>query len=126
MTSAKLSFPNKVTFTGSWMWTYLLGGHQSPHYKIETSLPGGRGGVGNALQEVSVISGERGHCGGSGRWGAQRCLRARDLAWQVQRQPDAAGKSLELRSQVYRGAMVWIAVLEGSVRRHQARGPIGS
>jgi len=95
------------------MWTYLLGGHQSPHYKIETSLPGGRGGVGNALQEVSVISGERGHCGGSGRWGAQRCLRARDLAWQVQRQPDAAGKSLELRSQVYRGAMVWIAVLEG-------------
>lgn len=77
-----------------------------------------------------MISGEGdstvGAAGAGHRAPDQRCLRARDLAWQVQRRPDAAGKSLELRSQVYRGMMVWIAVLEGSIRRHQAWGRIGS
>lgn len=36
ITSVNILFPNKVTFTGVKMWTHLLGGHRSTHYRWQT------------------------------------------------------------------------------------------
>lgn len=57
-----------------------------PTTKLRAPCPRGfRGSVGNGLWAVSLISEGRGHCGGS----SSQSLGARDLAWQVQRQPEA-------------------------------------
>ena len=116
MTSAKLSFLNKGHIYRFLNVDISSGGDQSSTTKLRPSCLGVQGGLGNALQGVSLISG-----GGRHQTGG---VRARDLAWQVQRQPDAARRSLELRGQVHRGVMVWNKVLEGSIRQHQAWGPV--
>lgn len=38
ITSTKTLFPNKVIFTGFWMWMYLLQGHHSTYYNVLTQI----------------------------------------------------------------------------------------